>query len=81
MSPGRGVVLTVAINCDDDFAAGMIEPGHQSCGLAEVATKHDELHAIIRHRLAFDEFGRSVRASVINDNDLEFFVQRLQVDL
>ena len=64
-----GRMLAVAIHEQHGAAAGMVEPGHQGCFLAEIARQRHHLHVErVRNEAARDR-QRGICAAVIDIDD------------
>src|SRR5271165_2827412 len=71
-----GIVLQIAIHGDDVLAAGMVETGRQSSGLAEVAAQLDHRYAAV-HSCDLAQHGECVIArTIVHQHDFEAFAVR-----
>jgi hypothetical protein len=66
-----GVVLQIGVDCDDDFAAGVGEPGGQGGGLPEILAKTDYADPCVRLLYLGQEIEAAIDAAVIDE---EYFV-------
>ena len=73
-----GLVLQIAVERDDDFTLGLVEPGRQSGSLAEVAAQADHLQPRIRFREIGEEFEAAVRGSIVHKQYLVLPLHSLQ---
>jgi len=64
-------MLEVAVHGDQDGASCAVDPGLDGGSLAEVSTEPDPAHPGIRGRSPADRGKRLIRASVVDEQDLE----------
>ncbi len=72
-----GVVLEIAVHCEDEVALGVVEAGGQGGGLAEVAAELDDENAAVDGGDLFQQAVGAVAGSIIDEDELEGFADLL----
>src|SRR5918995_4450531 len=65
-----GVVLAVAVECDDDVAGAVLEARPERRRLAEVSAQPNQAHGLVLGGEAFEELGRAVGRAVVDEDHL-----------